>query len=58
MKKATANVFNQVKIIQNTLNSHRHQWAKIVDCHSGRTLHTGQHSYIKRVAQKKYNMTF
>ena len=58
MKKATANVFNQVKIIRNTLNAHRHQWAKIVDCRSGQTLHTGQLSYIKRIAQKKYNTTF
>ena len=58
MKKATANVFNQVKIILNTTNPSRHQWAKIVNCHSGRTLHTGQPSYIKRIAQKKYNMTF
>ena len=58
MKKATANVFNQVKIILNTTNPHRHQWAKIVNCQSGQTLHTGQPKYIKRVAQEKYNMTF
>ena len=58
MMKATANVFSQIKVIRNTLNQDRHQWAKIVDCQSGRTLHTGQPSYIKQVAQKKYNMTF
>ena len=58
MKKATANVFVQVKILLNTNNRNRDQWGKIVSCRTGRTLHTGQRSYIQRLAREKYNMTF
>ena len=43
-----------VRVVLNTENPNRHQWAKIVE---GRTvLHTGQPRYIKRVAKKKFNL--
>ena len=42
-----------VRVILNTQNSNRHQWAKIVE--GRKVLHTGQPRYIKRVAKAKYN---
>ena len=43
-----------VRVILNTENPNRHQWAKIVE--GRKTLHIGQPRYIKRVAKKKFNL--
>mgnify|MGYP004410961425 FL=1 len=43
-----------VRVVLNTQNPNRHQWAKIVE--GGNTLHIGQPRYIKRVAKKKFNL--
>ena len=43
-----------VRVILNTPNRERHQWAKIVE--GRKTLHIGQPRYIKRVAKKKFNL--
>ena len=42
-----------IKVIQNTSNKGRDQWCQILD-QSGKVLHTGQPSYIKRVAKVRY----
>jgi DUF917 family protein len=57
MKKVTANVFAiQIKVIRNTADKSKNQWAQIVDVMTGKTLHTGQLSHIRRVARKRYNV--
>jgi len=58
MQKVQANVFAlPVRIVRNTsAGSRNDQWAKIVDAKDGNVLHTGQISYIKRVAAKRYNV--
>jgi len=43
-----------VRVILNTENPQRHQWAKIVE--GKKVLHTGQPRYIKRVAKAKFNL--
>ena len=43
-----------VRVVLNTQNPNRHQWAKIVE--GRKTLHIGQPRYIKRVAKKKFNL--
>ncbi len=56
MKAVKGNLFAvEIKGKLNTTNRSRDQWAQIVDCRSGRVLHTGQPRYIKRVAKAKYN---
>ena len=45
----------EIKGKLNTTNRSRDQWAQIVECRTGRVLHTGQPRYIKRVAKAKYN---
>lgn len=56
MKIAQVKVSTPVRIVRNTTNPNRHQWAKIVDNASGKTLHTGQVKYIRRVARKRFNL--
>jgi len=56
MKTATATVSVPVRIQLNTVNAGKQQWARIIDNKSGATIHTGQPSYIKRVAKKKFNL--
>jgi hypothetical protein len=56
MKAVKGNLFAvEIKGKLNTTNRSRDQWAQIVDCRSGKVLHTGQPRYIKRVAKAKYN---
>ncbi len=56
MKNVNGNVFAvQVKGRLNTNDASKNQWAQIVNCHTGKVLHTGQPRYIKRVAKSKYN---
>ena len=40
----------------NTADKSKNQWAQIVDVMTGKTLHTGQLSHIRRVARKRYNV--
>jgi hypothetical protein len=54
MQKLTAKPARIVRVILNTSNSNRHQWAKIVE--GKKVLHTGQPRYIKRVAKAKFNL--
>jgi hypothetical protein len=54
MKKAKVVVARPVRVVSNgAINGH--QWARIVDVKTGRTIHTGQLPYIKRIALAKYN---
>jgi len=56
MPKATTKQFAlEIDAHLNTKNRSRNQWAQITEARSGRVLHTGHPSYIKRVAKKKYN---
>ena len=56
MPKATTKQFAlEIDAHLNTKNRQRNQWAQITEARSGRVLHTGHPSYIKRVAKKKYN---
>ena len=54
MKDLQTNPARIVRVILNTPNRERHQWAKIVE--GQKVLHTGQPRYIKRVAKKKFNL--
>ena len=54
MKTLQAKPARTVRVILNTQNRERHQWAKIVE--GSKVLHTGQFRYIKRVAKKKFNL--
>ena len=54
MQKVQTKTARPVRVILNTQNSNRHQWAKIVE--GKKNLHTGQPRYIKRVAKQKFNL--
>ena len=54
MQKVQTRTARPVRVILNTDNPNRHQWAKIVE--GRKVLHTGQPKYIKRVAKKKFNL--
>ena len=54
MKAVKSNVFQKARVVLNTDREDRPQWAKIVI--NGKTAHTGQRKYIKRVAKQKYNL--
>ena len=54
MQKVQTKTARTVRVILNTQNSNRHQWAKIVE--GKKILHTGQPRYIKRVAKQKFNL--
>ena len=54
MKTLQAKPARIVRVILNTENPQRHQWAKIVE--GKKVLHTGQPRYIKRVAKAKFNL--
>lgn len=56
MKKVQIKTSIPVRVILNTTNTNRHQWAKIVDNSTGKVLHTGQPTYIRKVAAKRYNV--
>jgi hypothetical protein len=56
MKAVNGNVFAlSIKGKLNTTDKSRDQWAQIIECKSGKVLHTGQPRYIKRVAKDRYN---
>ena len=54
MKAAKTNIYRHVKVVLNTDREDRPQWAKIVV--NGKTAHTGQRKYIKRVAKQRHNL--
>ena len=54
MKTVKANVFRDVHVILNTSRADRPQWARIVV--DGKVAHTGQRSYIRRIAKKRYTL--
>jgi len=54
MQKLNAKPARVVRVILNTPNRDRHQWAKIIE--GRKVLHTGQPRYIKRVAKAKFNL--
>jgi|TARA_B100001564_G_scaffold328110_1_gene311641 hypothetical protein len=54
MKKVETKASRQVRVILNTPNVNRHQWAKIVE--GKKVLHTGQPKYIQKVAKDKFNL--
>lgn len=54
MKNAKVVIANPVRVVSNGAVK-GHKWARIVDVKTGRTIHTGQLPYIKRIALAKYN---
>lgn len=54
MQKVQTKANRQVRVIINTPNPNRHQWAKIVE--GKKVLHTGQPKYIQKVAKNKFNL--
>ena len=54
MKTLQAKPAVTARVILNTPNRDRHQWAKIME--GRKVLHTGQPRYIKRVAKAKFNL--
>ena len=54
MQKVQTKPARIVRVILNTTNPNRHQWAKIVE--GRKVLHTGQPRYIKRVMKQKFNL--
>jgi len=54
MQKVATKTARPVRVILNTDNPERHQWAKIME--GRKVLHTGQPRYIRRVAKKKFNL--
>jgi hypothetical protein len=56
MKKVETKLTVPVRVSVNTTNKNRDRWAQIQHAESGAVLHTGQPSYIKRVAKARYNL--
>ena len=54
MKAVKSNLHRVARIIVNTNRRDKHQWARIVE--NGKTVHTGQLPYIRRIAKEKYNL--
>ena len=54
MKAVRSNLYREARIIVNTNRRDKQQWAKIVE--NGKTVHTGQLPYIRRIAKQKYNL--
>ena len=54
MKAVKSNIYRKVRVVLNTERPDRPQWAKIVV--DGQVTHTGQKSYIRRIAKKRYNL--
>ena len=49
MKAVKSNIYRKVRVVLNTERPDRPQWAKIVV--DGQVTHTGQKSYIRRIAR-------
>jgi len=45
-----------VRVIRNTHSNRAPSWAKIVDARTNKVLHTGRPAYIRKVAEKRYNV--
>ena len=56
MHRRPVTVAKSVRVQINTLNGQRDQWGRIIDSQNGKVLHTGQLSYIRRVARRKFNL--
>ena len=54
MKAVQGNIHKVARVVLNTTNKDRHQWAKIVV--DGVICHTGQTTYIKKLAKERYNL--
>ena len=54
MQKVQTKSSRQVRVVLNTANTKRDQWAKIVE--GRKVLHVGQPNYIKQIARKKFNL--
>ena len=54
MKAVQGNIHKIARVVLNTTNKDRHQWARIVV--DGIVRHVGQTTYIKRVAKERYNL--
>ena len=55
MKAVQGNIHKIARVVLNTTNKDRHQWAKIVV--DGVICHTGQTAYIKKIAKERYNLS-
>ena len=57
MLRTAVKIARPVKVVQNTTNTSvkSHQWGQIRDAVTNEVLHTGQLSYISRVARTRYN---
>ena len=54
MKAVKSNIYRKVRVVLNTERPDRPQWAKIIV--NGEVAHTGQRSYIRRIAKQRYNL--
>jgi hypothetical protein len=54
MQKIKTKTARPVRVIVNTKNPNRDQWAKIVE--GNKVLHAGQLRYIRRTAKEKFNL--
>mgnify|MGYP003629075266 FL=1 len=55
MKNINAKFAVPVRVVVNTMDKSRDRWAQIQNGTTGEVLHTGQPSYIRRVAKARYN---
>jgi len=55
MKAVQGNIYKIARVVLNTTNKDRNQWAKIIV--DGVICHTGQTAYIKKLAKKRYNLS-
>jgi hypothetical protein len=56
MKNTQTIVAKPVRVQLNTTRKASNQWARIICERTGKTLHTGQPKYIKRLAAKRFNL--
>ena len=54
MKAVQGNIYKVARVVLNSSRKDRNQWAKIVVDDTVR--HTGQTTYIKRIAKERYNL--
>ena len=55
MKAVQGHIHKIARVVLNTTNKNHHQWAKIVV--DGVICHTGQTTYIKKLAKERYNLS-
>jgi len=55
MKKVSIKVARPITVQLNTDNIQKDQWMKIQCAKTGYVLHTGQPTYIKKLAKERYN---